>query len=68
MTTEVMGGASVVRTDIGPRGPRPHKLSASRVGIYAFLIVMALFFLLPLWVMLVSSRQTMPEIRRGQIF
>lgn len=72
MTTEALtaGGAAArsVAIEAGPRGAKPQKLSASRVGIYAFLIVMALFFLLPLWVMIVTSLKTMPEIRLGQIF
>jgi glucose/mannose transport system permease protein len=52
----------------GPRGPRPKRITASRIGIYAFLIIAALFFLLPLWVMIVTSLKTMPEIRQGLIF
>jgi glucose/mannose transport system permease protein len=39
-----------------------------RVGIYAFLGVVALFFLLPLYVMLVTSFKSMDEIRLGLIF
>jgi glucose/mannose transport system permease protein len=39
-----------------------------RVGIYAFLIFAAAFFLLPLYVMLTTSFKSMEEIRLGQIF
>ncbi|WP_207765696.1 carbohydrate ABC transporter permease [Pleomorphomonas carboxyditropha] len=39
-----------------------------RAGIYAFLGVLALFFLLPLYVMLVTSFKSMDEIRLGLIF
>lgn len=39
-----------------------------RIGIYAFLIVSALFFLLPLYVMLTTSFKTMDDIRAGGIF
>lgn len=39
-----------------------------RIGIYAFLIVSALFFLLPLYVMLTTSFKTMDDIRTGGIF
>ncbi|SFD52038.1 carbohydrate ABC transporter permease [Roseivivax sediminis] len=39
-----------------------------RIGIYAFLGAMTLFFLLPLYVMVVTSLKTMDEIRLGQIF
>lgn len=52
----------------GPRGPRPRRITASRIGIYGFLIISALFFLLPLWVMIVTSLKMMPEIRLGMIF
>jgi len=42
-------------------------MTPSRVGIYAFLIIVALFFLAPLYVMLVTSLKGMPEIRQGNI-
>ena len=42
-------------------------LTPARVGIYAFLIIVALFFLAPLYVMLVTSLKGMPEIREGNI-
>lgn len=40
----------------------------ARVGVYAFLLFAAAFFLLPLYVMLTTSFKTMEEIRLGQIF
>jgi glucose/mannose transport system permease protein len=40
----------------------------ARIGIYAFLLTAALFFLLPLYVMLVTSLKPMEEIRLGNIF
>lgn len=49
-------------------GPKPPRLSPGRVGIYAFLIVSALFFLIPLYIMVVTSLKTMPEIRLGHLF
>ena len=52
----------------GPRGAKPVGITISRIGIYAFLIISALFFLLPLWVMIVTSLKTMPEIRLGYLF
>jgi glucose/mannose transport system permease protein len=39
----------------------------ARVGIYVFLFGAALFFLLPLYVMLVTSLKSMDEIRAGSI-
>jgi glucose/mannose transport system permease protein len=51
-----------------PRGPKPKRITAGRIGIYAFLIVTALFFLLPFYVMIVTSLKPMSEIRLGNIF
>lgn len=43
-------------------------MKAARLGLYAFLASAALFFLLPLYVMLVTSLKSMDEIRLGNIF
>lgn len=40
----------------------------ARLGLYAFLISAAVFFLLPLYVMIVTSLKPMSEIRMGDIF
>lgn len=53
---------------VEPRGPKPKRLTPARIGIYAFLIVSALFFLLPLVLMLMTSMKSMAEIRGGNIF
>ena len=66
MTSEAMTAPAGAL--VGPRGAKPRGLTMSRVGIYAFLIICALFFLVPLWVMIVTSLKTLPEIRLGQIF
>lgn len=50
-----------------PSGPRPARLSAGRVGVYAFLIITALFFLIPLYVMIVTSLKPMAEVRVGSL-
>jgi glucose/mannose transport system permease protein len=47
---------------------RPRRFDAGRIGLYAFLAGAALFFLAPLYVMLVTSMKSMPEIRLGQLF
>ena len=39
----------------GPSGARPHRFTPARIGIYAFLLMTALFFLAPLYVMVVTS-------------
>lgn len=52
-----------------PRHPlkRRSRLTPARLGVYAFLLTSALFFLLPLYVMLVTSVKPMAEIRLGNI-
>jgi len=50
-----------------PFGARPRRLTPGRIGIYAFLVVTALFFLTPLYVMLVTSLKSMDELRLGAI-
>jgi len=60
-----MTGGSGSQAD--PHGPRPKRITVGRAGIYAFLIVAALFFLLPLWIMVMTSLKTMDEVRLGNI-
>ena len=43
------------------------RFSPARLGLYAFLAISALFFLAPLYVMLVTSFKSMPEIREGNM-
>ena len=50
-----------------PNGAPPSRMTPGRIGIYAFLVVTALFFLTPLYVMIVTSLKTMGEIRLGTI-
>jgi glucose/mannose transport system permease protein len=52
---------------VQPNGAPPLRLTPARVGIYAFLVVTALFFLTPLYVMIVTSLKSMGEIRLGAI-
>jgi glucose/mannose transport system permease protein len=47
---------------------RRKRLTPARVGVYAFLVCAALFFLLPLYVMIAASFKPMEEIRQGGIF
>ena len=56
------------RAGIEPEGRKPRRISPGRIGIYAFLIMAAVFFLVPLYVMIVTSLKTMPEIRLGLLF
>jgi glucose/mannose transport system permease protein len=54
-------------TTVVPQGRRPRHLTIGRIGVYAFLITAALFFMLPLWIMIVTSLKPMEEIRLGNI-
>lgn len=51
-----------------PSGPKPNRLSVARIGVYGFLVMSAIFFAIPLYVMLVTSLKGMPEIRLGDLF
>lgn len=57
------------RVDSGPSGRRPRKvLSRRNIILYGLLGLAALYYLLPLYVMMVTSMKGMPEIRLGNIF
>ena len=57
------------RLDGGPRGPRPRpRFSRRNILVYGTLLVVAVYYLLPLYVMVVTSLKGMPEIRLGNIF
>ncbi len=67
--------ATVVATDAarddlnGPRGARPKRaLSRTNIMVYGTLIIVAIYYALPLYVMIVTSLKGMPEIRMGNIF
>ncbi|MCO4842407.1 MAG: carbohydrate ABC transporter permease [Yoonia sp.] len=53
----------------GPRGPKPkRRFSRNNIFIYGTLIVVSMYYLLPLYVMVVTSLKGMPEIRMGNVF
>ena len=53
----------------GPRGPKPKKtFSRANIFLYGTLIMVSLYYLLPLYVMIVTSLKGMPEIRMGNVF
>lgn len=52
---------------MNPSGRRPARLTVGRIGLYAFLLICAAFFLAPLYVMLTTSLKSMTEIRQGNI-
>lgn len=60
------GGAGVLE---GPRGRRPRRaLSRANILLYGTLLLVSLYYILPLWVMVMTSLKGMPEIRMGNIF
>jgi glucose/mannose transport system permease protein len=53
----------------GPRGARPRKaISTRNIVLYGILGLVALYYVLPLWVMIMTSLKGMPEVRLGNIF
>jgi len=53
----------------GPRGPKPKRVfNSTNIMIYGTLFIVCLYYLLPLYVMIVTSLKGMPEIRLGNIF
>ena len=59
----------MVDINTGPQGPRPRRVfSRTNIMLYGTLIVVSLYYLLPLYVMIVTSLKGMPEIRLGNIF
>ena len=58
-----------VATRAEPYGPRPRRrFSRRNIFLYGTLILIALYYIFPLWVMVVTSLKGMPEIRAGSIF
>jgi glucose/mannose transport system permease protein len=68
-TAAVANDAAGSRLAAGPRGKKPKKtLSRRNIMLYGILGLAALYYLLPLYVMVVTSLKGMPEIRLGNIF
>lgn len=49
------------------RSRAPRRPLAARLGMYCFLFATAAFFLLPLYVMVITSLKPMPELRAGSM-
>ncbi|WP_368183567.1 carbohydrate ABC transporter permease [Aestuariibius sp. HNIBRBA575] len=55
--------------EAGPRGAKPkRRFSSTNIMIYSTLFIVSIYYLLPLYVMVVTSLKGMPEIRMGNIF
>ena len=64
MATNAASGSA-----LNPRGPKPKKVfSRANIIVYGTLFVVAIYYALPLYVMIVTSLKGMPEIRMGNIF
>jgi len=50
-----------------PAVRRRTRMTPARWGLYAFILITALYFLLPLYVMVVTSLKPMAEIRQGNL-
>jgi glucose/mannose transport system permease protein len=50
-----------------PATRRSKRMTPARWGLYAFIFITALYFLLPLYVMVVTSLKPMAEIRQGNL-
>jgi glucose/mannose transport system permease protein len=56
-------------TAINPSGAKPKPLFApGRVLIYALLIITSIYYLIPLYVMIITSLKDLDQIREGNIF
>ena len=67
LTTAVVAADAL--GDADARGPRPKPIFSSRnIVLYGTLILLATYYLVPLYVMVVTSLKGMPEIRLGNIF
>ncbi len=59
----------VVAGRVEPSGPRPRRaLSRRNIVIYGTLLLFSVYYLMPLYVMIVTSLKGMPEIRFGNVF
>ncbi|MGV1958088.1 carbohydrate ABC transporter permease [Agrobacterium sp. 22-214-1] len=69
LNTVVAATDAVTKDLSGPRGRKPRKTFSRRnIVLYGTLFVAAAYYLLPLYVMVVTSLKGMPEIRLGNIF
>lgn len=69
LNTVAVGIDPVASQMSGPQGAKPRRaLSRRNIFLYGTLILVAAYYLVPLYVMIVTSLKGMPEIRLGNIF
>lgn len=67
MTAVATRDASATVPRVRPHGRKPRRMTVGRIGIYLFLATTALFFIVPLWVMFVTSFKTMEDLRSASM-
>ena len=66
LAAAIVGPKTVLQ---GPQGPKPRKsLSRRNIMLYGTLLVVTIYYAIPLYVMIVTSLKGMPEVRMGNIF
>ncbi|QQR39268.1 carbohydrate ABC transporter permease [Devosia rhizoryzae] len=68
MTVQTLDTAATGHPIAVRRRKRKTSAEIGQIGIYAFLIIAALFFAIPLFIMISTSLKTAEEIRSGSIF
>ncbi len=69
LAVAVAGADALTASHDGPSGPKPRiAFSRRNIFLYGTLIFAAIYYLIPLYVMVVTSLKGMPEIRIGNIF
>ena len=58
----------MTKSIVTPRGQKPNRISAGRIILYSVLVVAAVFYLLPLYVMVATSLKDLDQVREGNIF
>ncbi len=67
--TAISGMSGKVATAQDPRGPKPRPIFSRRnIVVYGTLILVSLYYLLPLYVMVITSVKDMAQIRFGNTF
>jgi glucose/mannose transport system permease protein len=60
---------SSIALAVEPRGAKPiRRFAPSTIMVYGVLIVAAIYYLIPLYIMIVTSLKGLPEVRLGNIF
>lgn len=58
----------MTKSIVTPRGQKPNRISAGRIILYSVLVVAAVYYLLPLYVMVATSLKDLDQVREGNIF